>query len=99
MADLHKAIRAIHSNAITINGDTKGDIKALDSSGNNVTINWSSVESWSDPDAYKINRLAEYPSLQEFAEAYCEKEIGGSSTKWDAYKTAYNKVRTDNPKE
>ena len=41
--------------------------------------------SWEDP-------------LAEFAEAYCEKEIGGDSTKWDAYKTKYNKVRSDNPK-
>ena len=49
--------------------------------------------------AYARARAIAYPSLQEFAEAYCEKEIGGSSTKWDAYKTAYNKVRTDNPKE
>ena len=98
MTDLHKAIRAIHDNVIVIKGDTKEDITALDSSGNNITINWSSVESWTDPDEYKINRLAEYPSLQEFAEAYCEKEIGGDSTKWDTYKTAYNKVRSDNPK-
>jgi hypothetical protein len=37
--------------------------------------------------------------VQDFMEAYTEKEIGGSSTKWDAYKTAYNKVRTDNSKE
>jgi len=49
--------------------------------------------------AYARARADAYPSLQEFAEAYCEKEIGGSSTKWDAYKTAYNKVRSDNPKE
>jgi len=49
--------------------------------------------------AYARAREIAYPSLQEFAEAYTEKEIGGSSTKWDAYKTAYNKVRTDNPKE
>ena len=48
---------------------------------------------------YQRDRAVAYPSLQEFAEAYCEKEIGGDSTKWDAYKTAYNKVRTDNPKE
>ena len=27
-----------------------------------------------------------------------EKEIGGDSTRWDAYVIAYNKVRTDNPK-
>ena len=48
---------------------------------------------------YARKRELAYPSLKEFAEAYCEKEIGGSNTKWDAYKTAYNKVRTDNPKE
>ncbi len=46
-----------------------------------------------------LTRKNKYPSLNEFAEAYCEKEIGGDSTKWNAYKTAYNKVRTDNPKE
>ena len=49
--------------------------------------------------AYARARAVAYPSLKEFAEAYTEKEIGGDSTKWDAYKTAYNKVRTDNPKE
>ena len=48
--------------------------------------------------AYREKREMEYPSVQDFMEAYTEKEIGGDSTKWDAYKTAYNKVRTDNPK-
>ena len=98
MADLHKAIRANHNDVVTIHGNTKEDIRALDNSGNSVTINWTNVEAWTDPDEYKIKRLASYPTFQEFAEAYCEKEIGGDSTKWDAYKTAYNKVRSDNPK-
>ena len=98
MADLHKAIRAIHNDVVTIHGNTKEDIRALDNSGNSVTINWTNVEAWTDPDEYKIKRLASYPTFQEFAAAYCEKEIGGDSTKWDAYKTAYNKVRSDNPK-
>jgi hypothetical protein len=48
---------------------------------------------------YARKRAEKYPSVQDFMEAYCEKEIGGDSTKWDAYKTAYNKVRSDNPKE
>ena len=48
---------------------------------------------------YQRDRKKEYPSILEFIEAYTEKEIGGNSTKWDAYKTAYNKVRSDNPKE
>ena len=48
---------------------------------------------------YQRDRAVAYPSLNEFAEAYCEKEIGGNSTKWNEYVTKYNKVRTDNPKE
>ena len=43
-------------------------------------------------------RKNEYPTLRDFAEAYTEKEIGGNSTKWDAYVINYNKVRTENPK-
>ena len=58
MADLHKAIRAIHNNVITIQGDTKEDIVALDNSGNNVTINWTNVEAWTDPNEYQYKRIA-----------------------------------------
>ena len=47
---------------------------------------------------YARTRDRAYPSLKEFAEAYCEKEIGGDSTKWDAYVSKYNQVRSDNPK-
>jgi len=47
---------------------------------------------------YKYARQAAYPSVVEFMEAYTEKEIGGDSTKWDAYVVEYNQVRTDNPK-
>ena len=47
---------------------------------------------------YARARDISYPNLKEFAEAYTEKEIGGNSTKWDAYVINYNKVRTENPK-
>ena len=50
------------------------------------------------PAAYKMKRRKEYPSIDDFMEAYTEKEIGSDSTKWDAYVIAYNKVRTDTPK-
>ena len=43
-------------------------------------------------------RKIEYPDWHEFVEAYTEKEIGGDSTKWDAYIINYNKVKTENPK-
>ena len=47
---------------------------------------------------YSQKRMMEYPSNFDFMEAYTEKEIGGDSTKWDAYVINYNKVRTENPK-
>ena len=48
--------------------------------------------------AYARARKKSYPLINEFMEAYTEKEIGGDSTKWDAYIVKYNKVRSDNPK-
>ena len=48
--------------------------------------------------AYARAREKAYPELKEFAEAYTEKEIGEDSTKWDAYVTKYNLVRSNNPK-
>ena len=51
-----------------------------------------------DAKAYARTRATAYPTVADFMEAYTEKEIGSSSTKWDAYVTAYNKVRSDNPK-
>ena len=47
---------------------------------------------------YARKREAAYPSTKDFMEAYTEKEIGGDTTKWDAYVINYNKVRTENPK-
>tara|TARA_R100001198_G_scaffold24900_1_gene12987 strand:- start:97 stop:411 length:315 start_codon:yes stop_codon:yes gene_type:complete len=65
----------------------------------NIQTKYNELKTDYDAKAYARKRATEYPSVQDFMEAYTEKEIGGDSTKWDAYKTAYNKVRTDNPKE
>ena len=51
-----------------------------------------------DGQVYARKRQAAYPPIKEFIEAYTEKEIGGNSTKWDAYVINYNKVRTENLK-
>ena len=63
MADLHKAIRAIHNSVKDINGDNQEAIIAKDNNGDEVSINWSQVNAWTDPDQYKINRENEYPSI------------------------------------
>ncbi len=65
MADLHKGIRAIHNNVISINGDTQETIVAKDKDGNTVSINWTNVNAWENPDQYKYNRAKEYPSIKD----------------------------------
>ena len=92
MSDLHKAIRAIHNNVITIQGDTKEDIVALDSSGNNVTINWTNVEAWTDPNEYQYKRIAEYPNIADQLDDIYHNGI-------DAWKTTIKAIKDKYPKE
>ncbi len=100
-----KAIRKINPNAkyVIRGGDidtcTIEWIDTIAISKEDIKAKIPEVQAEYDALAYARARADAYPSFQEFAEAYCEKEIGGDSTKWDAYKTTYNKVRTDNPKE
>ena len=91
MADLHKAIRAIHNNVITIQGDTKEDIIALDNSGNSVTINWTNVEAWTDPNEYQYKRIAEYPSIADQLDDIYHNGIDGWKTTIKAVKDKYPK--------
>ena len=92
MADLHKAIRAIHNNVITIQGDTKEDIIAWDNSGNRVTINWTNVEAWTDPNEYQYKRIAEYPNIADQLDDIYHNGI-------DAWKTTIKAIKDKYPKE
>jgi len=65
MANLHNAIRSIHNSVVSIDGNTQENIVAKDAAGNTVTINWTQVNAWVDPDTYKYNRAAEYPSMAD----------------------------------
>ncbi len=64
-----------------------------------ITTKQTELQTDYDNKVYARKRALEYPSVQDFMEAYTEKEIGGDDTKWNEYKTKYNKVRSDNPKE
>ena len=61
--DLHKAIRAIHNNTVSIFGNTQEDIIALDKDQKEISIDWTQVNSWIDSDQYKYDRANEYPSI------------------------------------
>ena len=91
MADLHKAIRAIHNNVVTIDGDTQENIIAKDKDENNITINWTQVNSWNDPDEYKYNRAAEYPSIKDQLDDIYHNGVDGWKTTIKAVKDKYPK--------
>ena len=50
MVDTHKAILALYPNVVSVD-DTE--------------VNMSDVNAWVDPEAYKYQRVAEYPSWHE----------------------------------
>ena len=91
MADLHKAIRAIHNDVVYVQGETKEDIIALDDSGNSVTINWTNVEAWTDPNEYQYKRAAEYPSVVDQLDDLYHNGIDGWKTTIKAVKDKYSK--------
>jgi hypothetical protein len=88
-----KFISGADENGVAVFKDTQ------DFTWSQVSAKKAELQTAYDAKDYARKRERSYPNLKEFAEAYCEKEINGDSTKWDAYKTAYNKVRSDNPKE
>ena len=91
MADLHKAIRAIHSDVVTINGNGQEDIIAWDENGNKISIDWTQVNAWKDPDQYKYNRANEYPSIVDQLDDIYHNGIDGWKTTIKAVKDKYPK--------
>lgn len=92
MADLHKGIRAIHNNVVSINGDTQETIVAKDINGDEVNINWTSVNAWTNPEQYKFDRANEYPSIKDQLDDIYHNGI-------DAWKATIKVTKDKYPKE
>ena len=89
--DLHKAIRATHNDIITINGSGQEDIIGLDKNGNEISINWTLVNSWTDPDQYKYDRANEYPSIVDQLDDIYHNGVDGWKETIKAVKDKYPK--------
>ena len=96
----HEAIAKAYPNAVTIDDGTG----AFDKDGNKINLDDSLVakartelNTEAAKIAYQSVREPLYPSLGEFADAmYWNSK--GDSTKLEAYYSACEKVKTDNPK-
>ncbi len=91
MADLHKAIRAIHNSVVSINGDTQETIVATDVNGDEVSINWTDVNAWTNSEEYKYKRENEYPSWQDQMDMQYWDKINNTSTWQDAVQAVKDK--------
>ena len=89
--DLHKAIRSIYSNIVSISGNTQNNIVAKDENGNEVTINWTQVNAWTDPEQYKIDRASEYPSMADQLDDIFHNGVDGWKATIQAIKDKYPK--------
>jgi hypothetical protein len=104
LTDLSHSILAIKSDAkFSIEDEDADKITWYDDNPSSITksailAKQTELQTEYDNNEYARDRAKSYPSVTDFMEAYTEKEIGGDSTKWDAYVVNYNKVRTDNPK-
>jgi len=92
MANLHKAIYTIHENVVSIQGENQENIIAKDSSGNDVTINWTQVNAWTDPEQYKYDRQAEYPTIVDQLDDIFHNGI-------DGWKATIQTIKDKYPKE
>ena len=86
----HQAIYALYPQVVTIDDGTG----AFDAQGNQVTIDMDAVNAWQDPDTYKYQRIAEYPSIQEQMDMQYWDAINGTTT----WQDAINAVKTKYPK-
>jgi hypothetical protein len=89
----HKAIYALYPQVVTVD-DTAG---AFDKDGNKVEIDLAAVNAWQDPDAYKYKRVAEYPSITDFVDAYYWAQKGKTDL-MDAYVAKCDAIKEKYPK-
>lgn len=89
--NIHKAIRAIHNTVVSINGDTQETIIATDKDNKTVTIDWTKVNAWKDPNEYQYKRADEYPSIEDQLDEIYHNGIDGWKTKIKTVKDKYPK--------
>jgi hypothetical protein len=86
----HNAIYALYPQVVTID-DTAG---AFDKNDNQVEIDLDLVNAWVDPEQYKYQRKAEYPSIQDQLDMQYWDKINGTNN-WE---TLISQVKTKYPK-
>jgi len=83
----HKAIYALYPQVVSVD-DGAG---AFDAQGNQVAVDMDAVNAWVDPDQYKYQRAAAYPSIPDQLDQIYHEGI-------DAWKATIAAVKQEYPK-
>ena len=83
----HKAVYALYPQVVTVDEGAG----AFDAQGNQVAIDMDAVNAWVDPDQYKYNRAAAYPSIADQLDKIYHSGI-------DAWKAQIAAVKEQYPK-
>ena len=86
----HKAIYALYPQVVTVDDGTG----AFDKDGNKIEIDLALVNAWQDPDAYKYQRVAEYPPITD----YIDGVVKGDQAQIDKYIADCLAVKAKYPK-
>ena len=89
----HKAILALYSQVINVSDDN-----AFDINGDPVTIDADLVNAWVDPDTYKYNRVAAYPSIGDQLDLLYKDMVAGKGDSTGEWFKAVKAVKDANPK-
>ena len=66
-------------------------VGAVDKDGNEISINWTNVNAWTDPEEYKYKRAEEYPSIVDQLDEIYHNGI-------DSWKAVIKKTKDKYPK-
>jgi hypothetical protein len=83
----HQAIYSLYPQVVTVD-DTAG---AFDAQGNKVEVDMAAVNAWVDPNAYKQQRAAAYPSIPDQLDQIYHEGI-------DAWKATIAAIKDKYPK-
>ena len=84
---MDKAIYTLYTNVVRV----VDGVKAFGADGNQVTIDIDAVNAWVDPEQYKFDRAAAYPSIADQLDTIYHSGI-------DAWKLTITAVKEEFPK-
>lgn len=89
----HLAVYALYPNVVNIIVD-----QAFDANGNEVALDMTAINNWTNPEQYKYDREEAYPKLEEQLDMLWHAIDSGTLDKTSDFYTTLKAVKDDNPK-